>query len=114
MTALPLHVIKPLHCLQLAFFPFLGAACEFTQFVVIDSSWLISGSFNWTRAASETNQENVICTNEQGLVSAFAGQFDKLWKDKSIVDDVAKVPLGDATKGAGGGGGGKFPRMGTL
>jgi phosphatidylserine/phosphatidylglycerophosphate/cardiolipin synthase-like enzyme len=49
------------------------------KFVVLDGQVLLTGSFNWTRAASHDNQENVIITNEQVLVKAFQAEFDRLF-----------------------------------
>ncbi len=49
------------------------------KFALFDSQWLINGSYNWTRSASEHNEENVIMTNDAALVSAFSAQFALLW-----------------------------------
>jgi phosphatidylserine/phosphatidylglycerophosphate/cardiolipin synthase-like enzyme len=40
---------------------------------------LLTGSFNWTRSASEVNQENVIVTDDPRLVGAFVTEFERLW-----------------------------------
>jgi len=50
------------------------------KFAVIDRSTLLNGSFNWTRSAVLSNRENVVISNDQWLVSQFAVEFDKLWK----------------------------------
>jgi phosphatidylserine/phosphatidylglycerophosphate/cardiolipin synthase-like enzyme len=50
------------------------------KFVLRDNSILASGSFNWTRSATERNQENLIVTNQPRLVAQFAKQFEKLWQ----------------------------------
>ncbi|MEN8152298.1 MAG: phospholipase D-like domain-containing protein [Planctomycetota bacterium] len=49
------------------------------KFAVIDKVALLSGSFNWTRSASEVNQENVLITSDPRLVAPFATEFDRLW-----------------------------------
>lgn len=49
------------------------------KFAIIDRNTLINGSFNWTRSASNYNQENIVVTNEPGLIEDFAAVFDKLW-----------------------------------
>ena len=49
------------------------------KFAIIDEAWLLNGSYNWTRSACEHNEENVIVTNDPGLVRQFQGQFDALW-----------------------------------
>lgn len=49
------------------------------KFTVLDRTCLLNGSFNYTRAAAEENEENIIITNNQGLVRSFNAQFEKLW-----------------------------------
>jgi phosphatidylserine/phosphatidylglycerophosphate/cardiolipin synthase-like enzyme len=49
------------------------------KFALFDGKWLMTGSFNWTRSASEQNEENLIVTPDPVLVSAFAERFEKLW-----------------------------------
>ncbi|MBT9525069.1 MAG: nuclease [Rhizobacter sp.] len=49
------------------------------KFVLVDEAWLLNGSYNWTRSACEHNEENVIVTNDPGLVRQFQSQFDALW-----------------------------------
>ena len=53
------------------------------KFVVIDRKILINGSFNWTRSATNANQENIQITNQTKIVNLFSEQFEKLWKDFS-------------------------------
>jgi len=68
--------------------------------VVIDECLLINGSFNWTRSASQANQENVIVTTEPNLVKAYKDQFQQMWDDRSIVDDIGKFKI-DAPSASG-------------
>lgn len=49
------------------------------KFVVIDRRILVNGSFNWTRSATDYNQENILVTDEQGLVAAYLREFEVLW-----------------------------------
>ena len=49
------------------------------KFAVIDRRVLVNGSFNWTRSASECNQENILVTAEPKLVSAYIKEFEDLW-----------------------------------
>lgn len=51
------------------------------KFALIDSHTLVNGSFNWTRSASEKNQENILVTNEPGLVAAYQQEFEDLWRE---------------------------------
>lgn len=49
------------------------------KFAVFDGRVLLNGSFNWTRSASEANAENLVRSEEPGLVAAFQAEFDRLW-----------------------------------
>jgi phosphatidylserine/phosphatidylglycerophosphate/cardiolipin synthase-like enzyme len=49
------------------------------KFALFDGRRLASGSFNWTRSASEGNEENLVVTDDIRLVRAFAGRFERLW-----------------------------------
>lgn len=51
------------------------------KFACVDNRLVITGSFNWTRTAVLQNKENVLITDEVRVVSKFAGEFDKLWKE---------------------------------
>jgi len=45
------------------------------KFSIFDSRILINGSFNWTRSASDVNEENIIITGEPELLDVFSKQF---------------------------------------
>jgi len=49
------------------------------KFAVIDSLQVITGSYNWTRTASELNYENILITNNARIVDAFDQEFQRLW-----------------------------------
>lgn len=49
------------------------------KFAIIDGQRLLTGSYNWTRTAADYNYENLMVTNDVGLVKPFADEFDKLW-----------------------------------
>jgi cardiolipin hydrolase len=53
------------------------------KFAVIDKKILVNGSFNWTRSATDFNQENILVTDEPKLVSAYLDEFESLWKQFS-------------------------------
>lgn len=55
------------------------------KFAVLDNALILNGSFNWTRAASDGNQENVMVSNNQAFVKQFAAQFEKLWSQSEQV-----------------------------
>jgi mitochondrial cardiolipin hydrolase len=49
------------------------------KFALFDGKWLMTGSFNWTRSASEQNEESLLTTPDPVLVSAFFERFERLW-----------------------------------
>ena len=49
------------------------------KFAVVDRSLLLNGSYNWTRGAAQSNEENFIITDEKKLVTAFSAAFEELW-----------------------------------
>ncbi|WP_020470069.1 phospholipase D-like domain-containing protein [Zavarzinella formosa] len=50
------------------------------KYAIFDNRLLLNGSFNWTRSASENNEENLIVTPDPALVKAFADRFELLWE----------------------------------
>jgi len=55
------------------------------KFALFDGARLLNGSFNWTRSASERNQENLTLTDNPKIVAAFATEFESLWTRHSSV-----------------------------
>lgn len=49
------------------------------KFAVFDSKYVLTGSYNWTRSASEKNEENFIITSDPALLYRFEAEFEKLW-----------------------------------
>ena len=50
------------------------------KFAIFDEETLVNGSYNWTRSASEFNDENIVISNDPKLVSRFDEEFQSLWK----------------------------------
>lgn len=50
------------------------------KFMVVDGSTLMSGSLNWTHAAVERGNENVVISKNHDLCEDFTSEFDRLWK----------------------------------
>ena len=50
------------------------------KFAVFDETTLLTGSYNWTRGANRDNQENILVTEDQGVVRAYQEEFDRLWE----------------------------------
>ncbi|MFM1801376.1 MAG: Phospholipase precursor [Planctomycetota bacterium] len=51
------------------------------KFAVFDRTTALTGSYNWTRNASEENMENLLVTRERQIVQPFIDEFERLWKD---------------------------------
>ncbi|XP_060754275.1 LOW QUALITY PROTEIN: mitochondrial cardiolipin hydrolase, partial [Neoarius graeffei] len=58
------------------------------KFALLDGRKLITGSLNWTMAAVQSNNENVIVTEEPEFVRPYEDEFNKLWE----ANDPAKHP----------------------
>jgi len=56
-----------------------NAAHMHHKFALFDRRRLMTGSFNWTRSASEQNEESLLVTPDPVLVALFAGRFEYLW-----------------------------------
>jgi phosphatidylserine/phosphatidylglycerophosphate/cardiolipin synthase-like enzyme len=56
-----------------------NAAHMHHKFALFDRRRLMTGSFNWTRSASEQNEENLIVTPDPVLVESFGRRFEQLW-----------------------------------
>ena len=50
------------------------------KFAVFDRRTLVTGSYNWTRAAARANHQNLIVSSDPRLVTAFTEEFAKLWE----------------------------------
>ena len=51
------------------------------KFATIDEKKVLTGSFNWTRSASEYNHENLLITENKSIVTAYQREFNKLWRE---------------------------------
>ncbi|HEX8697829.1 MAG TPA: phospholipase D-like domain-containing protein [Myxococcaceae bacterium] len=49
------------------------------KFALFDRMRLLSGSYNWTRSAADSNHENVLVSDDPRLVQPFCRVFDELW-----------------------------------
>ena len=50
------------------------------KFAIFDDQTLLTGSYNWTVSASESNEENLVVTDDPSLVNPFRIEFHKLWQ----------------------------------
>jgi len=50
------------------------------KFALFDRSLLLTGSYNWTRSAADSNEENFIITGDLRFIEPFSKLFEKLWQ----------------------------------
>lgn len=50
------------------------------KFALFDANRVVNGSFNWTRSASRSNEENLVSTTDPTQVEHFQAQFEELWE----------------------------------
>ncbi|UQY33292.1 nuclease [Pseudomonas fulva] len=50
------------------------------KFALFDGRLLLNGSFNWTRSASTSNEENLLVTDDPHLVAEYRREFEMLWE----------------------------------
>jgi len=50
------------------------------KFAIIDGHIVLTGSFNWTNSANDTNRENLIVLNSETLASAYEKNFQQNWQ----------------------------------
>jgi phosphatidylserine/phosphatidylglycerophosphate/cardiolipin synthase-like enzyme len=50
------------------------------KFMVTDQKAVVTGSYNWTRSAAKFNQENIVVSQEAGLIKSYLKEFEQLWK----------------------------------
>jgi len=55
------------------------------KFALLDGRWLLNGSYNWTRSASEHNEENLVLCNHPALLAQFSAAFEQLWRQLRTV-----------------------------
>ena len=53
------------------------------KFAIADSNKLLNGSYNWTRSACTSNNENITIVNHKPLIEKFNKEFLRLWKHLS-------------------------------
>lgn len=49
------------------------------KFCIVDDNLLLTGSFNWTAAAWQKNNENLIVLSGREVVKRYQEEFDNLW-----------------------------------
>lgn len=53
------------------------------KFVLVDETFLLTGSFNWTLQAGKNNQENLLVVDNPYYIEKYNVEFENLWKQFS-------------------------------
>jgi len=51
------------------------------KFVVIDDQLVITGSYNWSIAAEDRNDENLVVISGEGVAMLFRAEFERVWSE---------------------------------
>ena len=49
------------------------------KFMIVDSTFLVTGSFNWTFQAGKSNQENIVVLDGDYYIGKYNEEFNKMW-----------------------------------
>lgn len=55
------------------------------KIALFDDRVVLTGSYNWTRAAAESNYDNVLVTDDRRALAAYRKIFDRLWRALSTL-----------------------------
>lgn len=53
------------------------------KFAIIDDDFVITGSYNWTKAANTRNDENILIIDCPYVIKIYQEQFERLWEQYS-------------------------------
>lgn len=65
--------------------------------MIVDSLYIVTGSFNWTFQAGKSNQENVVVVDGDYYIQKYNAEFNKLWGEFSK-NEVEQKEHAAATK----------------
>jgi phosphatidylserine/phosphatidylglycerophosphate/cardiolipin synthase-like enzyme len=61
------------------------------KFAIIDNRLLLTGSYNWTLAANNKNNENLMVIDDPEVITRYQNQFEKLWLEKYNVERTRQL-----------------------
>src|SRR5258708_39342220 len=61
------------------------------KFCIIDNFKVITGSYNWTVKARRFNKENIVCIEDEKIVTEFNNEFDNLIKNSQPQSTVGRL-----------------------
>jgi phosphatidylserine/phosphatidylglycerophosphate/cardiolipin synthase-like enzyme len=54
------------------------------KFAVIDGELVVTGSYNWSTAAEDRNDENIVIIRDRHVAEAFTQEFNRLWSQTMV------------------------------
>jgi DNA uptake protein ComE-like DNA-binding protein len=61
------------------------------KFAIIDNRLLLTGSYNWTAAANNKNDENLMVIDDPEVIARYQNQFEKLWFEKYSLERTRQL-----------------------
>lgn len=61
------------------------------KFAIIDNYLLLTGSYNWTFAANNKNEENLMVIDDPEIITRYQNQFEKLWFEKYSLERTRQL-----------------------
>jgi phosphatidylserine/phosphatidylglycerophosphate/cardiolipin synthase-like enzyme len=61
------------------------------KFAIIDNRLLLTGSYNWTFAANNKNEENLMVIDDPEIITRYQNQFEKLWFEKYNLEKTRQL-----------------------
>jgi phosphatidylserine/phosphatidylglycerophosphate/cardiolipin synthase-like enzyme len=58
-----------------------GSGLMHDKVAIIDNQIIITGSFNWSQAGNQENNENLIVIDSSSWAAAYEQQFAEIWKN---------------------------------
>ena len=58
----------------------MGSGLMHNKFAIIDGKILLTGSFNWTLAADQKNEENLLIIEDRKVIKAYQKRFEYLYR----------------------------------
>jgi mitochondrial cardiolipin hydrolase len=58
------------------------------KFAISDNKLVLTGSYNWTRSASEFNEENFIVLSDACTIKSYTNEFERLWKKSTAIANL--------------------------
>jgi cardiolipin hydrolase len=56
------------------------------RFMILDGKRVLTGSFDWSEASLKWNYENILILYESEVVASYQKEFDRLWREKRVIE----------------------------